>query len=304
MYQHDHALLRSIESFDIDGQPAALSFERRLARECAWSTTYAARVVGEYRRFLYLAMTAGHMVTPSDEVDQAWHLHMVYTESYWKRLCGGVLPRPLHHNPTTGGAAEDAKYAGGYERTLASYRAAFGEEPPADIWPATEARFDPARGFIRVREVDHWVVPKRSMRRWAKRSAALVSIVAAAMLTAGAAATEREWLTSPLGMLGAIVVLVIVIVIAAAHGASQRGRRDERNGSDSGCGGGCGGGAGGHHPHSGHDAGHHATHSGPAGTAGEGGSWGADGTDGSGGGDGGSSGCGSSGCGGGGCGGD
>ncbi|MEK6230809.1 MAG: hypothetical protein N2A42_03075 [Luteolibacter sp.] len=33
----------------------------------------------EYKRFVALAMLAGHPVTPSEEVDQAWHLHLVYT---------------------------------------------------------------------------------------------------------------------------------------------------------------------------------------------------------------------------------
>ena len=89
-------------------------------------------------------MTAGHEVTPSDEVDQAWHLHLTYTRSYWDGLCDAVLGRALHHGPTKGGQAEGDRFENQYERTLASYRAAFGEEPPEDIWPPSAVRFGEA----------------------------------------------------------------------------------------------------------------------------------------------------------------
>ncbi|MEZ6192343.1 MAG: hypothetical protein R3C45_13785 [Phycisphaerales bacterium] len=51
-------------------------------------------MVNEYRRFCYLAIAAGHTVTPSDEVDQAWHLHLLYTRDYWEDFCPNVLGTP------------------------------------------------------------------------------------------------------------------------------------------------------------------------------------------------------------------
>src|SRR5688572_31481175 len=110
-----------IEAFNIDCGAAQLTFTKRLARENGWSLAYADRVVHEYKRFVFLCMTAGHKCTPSDQVDQAWHLHMVYTESYWTRMCGHVLRRPLHHGPTRGGESEDDKYVDWYDRTKESY---------------------------------------------------------------------------------------------------------------------------------------------------------------------------------------
>jgi hypothetical protein len=101
-------------------------------------------VVEEYRRFVYLAMAAGHPVTPSVDVDHAWHLHLTYTRSYWEEMCGRVLGRPLHHDPTRGGLAEGAKFTDWYARTLRSYQEAFGSAPPADIWPSPAERFAPA----------------------------------------------------------------------------------------------------------------------------------------------------------------
>src|SRR5579862_6589306 len=79
-------LYDSILAFDIDGGPCSLSFSKRLARENGWSEGCAKRVITEYKRFVFLTMTAGHVCTPSEQVDQAWHLHLCYTESYWTRF--------------------------------------------------------------------------------------------------------------------------------------------------------------------------------------------------------------------------
>src|SRR3954468_11328291 len=135
------ALLDRIESFDIDGRDAALPFAARLSRENGWSRPHADRVIREYKRYVFLAATAAEPVCPSEDVDAAWHLHLTYTRSYWKRFCGDVLGRPLHHEPTKGGPAEARKHIAMYAATLAAYREAFGEAPPADIWPAAAERF-------------------------------------------------------------------------------------------------------------------------------------------------------------------
>src|SRR5215211_2083069 len=118
MTPEHQALWERIRAFDIDGEERSLSFAGRLARENDWSRSYAERVVEEYKRFVFLALTAGHPVTPSDQVDQAWHLHLTYTRSYWERMCGELLGRPLHHGPTRGGAAEAKRFDEQYERTL------------------------------------------------------------------------------------------------------------------------------------------------------------------------------------------
>jgi hypothetical protein len=57
-------------ALDLDGQ-ATFSFSKRLARDNGWSLAFARSVVLEYKKFVYLAATCGHPVTPSDEVDQA-----------------------------------------------------------------------------------------------------------------------------------------------------------------------------------------------------------------------------------------
>ena len=154
------SLRERVEAFALDEAGVALPFTSRLAREQGWSHAYAGRVVTEYKRFVVLAMEAEHPVTPSEEVDQAWHLHLVYTRSYWQGLCREVLGRDLHHEPTNGGGAETAKFIDWYARTLESYRKLFGEEPPDDIWPAPERRFAESPKARWVDATKFWLLPK------------------------------------------------------------------------------------------------------------------------------------------------
>ncbi|MBK9385705.1 MAG: hypothetical protein IPN34_12920 [Planctomycetes bacterium] len=157
------AIWERLQRFELDDPEAAFSFSDRLARENDWTKEHALRAIAEYKRFLLLLCVAGHPCTPSDAVDQVWHLHLLYTESYWRELCGEVLRRELHHGPTRGGAAEAARYGSAYEATLASYRRLFEEEPPLDLWPPARERFRAAR-FVRVDRARTWCIPRFS--RW------------------------------------------------------------------------------------------------------------------------------------------
>ena len=114
--------------------PLEDGFSKRLARENEWGVLFTEQVIGEYRKFLYLTQVAGHPVTPSKAVDKAWHLHLLYTRSYWDGLCNGILGEPLHHEPGTGKSGDATQFAAQYARTQASYRAIFGTEPPAAVW--------------------------------------------------------------------------------------------------------------------------------------------------------------------------
>ena len=128
-------LWTQLENFSLGDEPNRPVFTWRLARENAWSLEFPRRVVFEYRRFLFLAAHAGHPVSPSQAVDEAWHLHLIHTVSYWNDLCHDILKFPLHHHPSDGGLEESAKFKEWYANTLASYRLHFQAEPPSDIWP-------------------------------------------------------------------------------------------------------------------------------------------------------------------------
>jgi hypothetical protein len=170
------ALYERIQAFRLDEGSPALTFAARLARENGWSRAFAEGAIAEYRRFLLLAVTAGHPVTPSDQVDQVWHLHLLYTRSYWEKLCPEVLGRPLHHGPTLGGAEEKAKFLDWYEETLESYRRTFGEAPPARYWPDAKTRFGEDLAYVRVNMRRSVVLPARAARIAAAVAAALVAL--------------------------------------------------------------------------------------------------------------------------------
>ncbi len=142
--KEDSHLRARLDAFRFDDPAIALPFSARLARENGWTRAYALRVIKEYRRFLYLTQVAGREMTPSEDVDAAWHLHLVYTRSYWDELCGKVLGQPLHHLPTSGAASENVRFREAYGATLVAYATAFGGKPAADIWPDVDARFAPA----------------------------------------------------------------------------------------------------------------------------------------------------------------
>lgn len=222
MTETQAALYRQLCDFDIDGGPSALTFAKRLARENGWSLRFAERAIAEYRKFVFLAMEAGHKVTPSDEVDQVWHLHMIYTESYWTRMTQEILPRPLHHGPTRGGQAEDAKYEDLYGRTMESYRRFFGE-PPADLWPASDQRFG-AR-FMRVDAARNWVIPKPAKQRVALVAGGLL----ASLVAAGCATIQPVGWGFDVGNLILWLILLVgggiiaALLIAASNRASRKG---------------------------------------------------------------------------------
>lgn len=137
-------------------------------------------MIREYKRFCYLAVTAGHEVTPSDAVDQAWHLHLAYTRDYWERFCPEVLGMPLHHGPTKGGAEERDRFFDQYAATLKSYEDAFGQPPPEDIWPDAARRFltDPKARRVNPRDV---IILPRILGYAIIAAAALVIVLATAL---------------------------------------------------------------------------------------------------------------------------
>lgn len=159
----DHPVWEALSRYAVGPADADLSFEQRLARENGWSPMFAERVMAEYRRFCLLAVCAEQEVTPSDAVDQAWHLHLTYTRDYWDRFCPEVLGRPLHHGPTAGGAGERHRFFDQYAATLLAYERRFGEPPPADIWPDARRRLLEDPKARRVHPRDGLVVSGRAL---------------------------------------------------------------------------------------------------------------------------------------------
>ena len=219
----DTPLWQAIAAMRIEPEGAALGYAARLGRKQGWGKRYTYAVIEEYRRFLYLATTGERPITPSEDVDEAWHLHLTYTRHYWEDLCGRILGRPLHHDPTEGGAAQQAHFKDQYAATLARYEVVFGEPPRPDVWPPPAARFAPQRRPL-----------------WPRFSAAIAASSAVTACTA-LSANSRD---GGLFIYGAVAVaaavgLVMFLAWMAPGDAADILRRGDRG---SGCGGGGGGG--------------------------------------------------------------
>ena len=138
-YSRDPVWLR-IRGLELDDGISQLTFSKKLARENRWAHWFALEVIDEYKKFLYLMAQAGHPVTPSIQVDRAWHLHLIYTRLYWDDFAKD-MPFEPHHDPSKGGMAENDKFTDWYSNTLKSYQRIFGMDPPVNIWPDQRERF-------------------------------------------------------------------------------------------------------------------------------------------------------------------
>jgi hypothetical protein len=232
--------------------PDTSGFTARLARENGWSPVHAEAVNAEYRRFLYLAARADTPATPSDDVDQAWHLHLLHSRHYWDELCARILRRPLHHDPA--GADEGVAMDRQYETTLAHYRATFGEEPPATIWPPrlTQGPRQP----LRIDAARYWLIPKLSAGRAAALGSGALLVAACSALAANAGASSGG---SPARGIVAAIALTAILAVVCRLLMAGGGRGSGGKGAGSGCSAMFGGGdSSGHSGHGGHsgDGGH------------------------------------------------
>lgn len=162
MTEDQELLWGKIKLFELDDPAISLTFTDRLARENGWTLEYTVRAVEEYKKFMFLLCIAGHPLTPSDQVDQVWHLHLLYTQSYWNDFCRDTLGRQVHHGPTKGGQEENSKFTDWYEKTKQFYRSTFGVQPPTEIWPPSDVRFSDVN-FQRVNLDRNWIIKKPSI---------------------------------------------------------------------------------------------------------------------------------------------
>lgn len=200
-----------------------LDFTRRLAREQGWTLPQARAAVDEYRKFCFLACCGNGEMTPSREVDEVWHLHLIHTRDYWREFGPKVLGMELHHGPTRGGADEARRHREQYAHTLAIYEQWFGP-PPQAWWPGTAARFaSPAR-------------PSRARRGGPRGWLALASLGLASLCLARLAQAQSinpldwtggEFLKFYLVAMLCTLVASVLIRRAARDTGAARGARPE-----------------------------------------------------------------------------
>lgn len=221
MTQNETQLWNRLESFELDEKDAKLTFSNRLARENGWNKNYALRVIEEYKKFLFMCSTSPTAVTPSDPVDQAWHLHLTYTKSYWTDLCKNTLNKEIHHNPTKGGESEQQKFNSFYTGMQELYKEKFGTTPPPDIWHDNHTRFTDIN-FQRVNLSHHWIIKKPKLPK----------------LTIPIAVISLSGLIIQASISSAFIWVFIVLMIIAVIAHFKNDNKNNRNGG-SGCGTNC-----------------------------------------------------------------
>lgn len=229
----DKNLWNSLKEYSIDDPESIFPFSARLARENGWSKAYAQDVIEEYKKFIYLCMVCDHIVCPSVDVDQAWHLHLTYTKSYWVDLCHKVLKRKLHHNPTKGGKSESNKHIDLYGKTLQSYKKEFEISPPSRIWPHSKVRFSIKARIKQVSTEKYWIVPKPnfSLNLFLLFGLLIVGLVG------GCTYLNDKVNQDPFGTLIFVgVVFMVLSFLMSNFSRGQKGKKRDGSGCTHGCG--------------------------------------------------------------------
>jgi uncharacterized protein (TIGR04222 family) len=187
-------------------------FVAKLMQVQGWTRAMALEGIEEYRRFCFLACVEGRTMTPSDQVDEVWHLHLTHTRDYWEVWCREVLRMPMHHDPSRGGAVELARYRHHYAETLASYEKWFGASP-LRWWPGTNERFRRPQRFRRVDTETVWLLPRM---RWLWRRAGTALLTMAGLVSTAAALsiedTPLDWYGPPFLKLFALLMLASTLL--------------------------------------------------------------------------------------------
>jgi uncharacterized protein (TIGR04222 family) len=131
----NNVLWSKILDFEFEQLDDNYGFVTRLSTEQKWTEDFTLRAILEYKKFMYLAATSGKMVSPSEIVDEVWHLHLIFTESY-AAFCK-LLGKQIKHIPSTHDPKEYDKFMEAKEWTKVQYEKHFGDQP-TDIWEELE----------------------------------------------------------------------------------------------------------------------------------------------------------------------
>jgi hypothetical protein len=137
-------------------------FYNKLKAENNWNDRFAIAVIEEYMRFLFLCTVMNTPTTPSEAVDEVWHLHLQFSKDYWNDLCPNILEMQLHHQPALAG--EHQKTVEQYNNTLAAYYEYFNQIPPEEIWPKAEIRFKPKK-ITAINTDVNYILSKSAVRK-------------------------------------------------------------------------------------------------------------------------------------------
>jgi hypothetical protein len=73
-------------------------FKNRLKAKYKWTEEKCDDLISQYKQFLFIAATSNESETPTQEVDEVWHEHILFTRDYfddWTKILG----KTIHHAP-------------------------------------------------------------------------------------------------------------------------------------------------------------------------------------------------------------
>ena len=119
----DNVAKSFVNSYDLT------NVQDRLVLVDGWSAASAAEVMQQYKNFLFIYKKYGHTytLTPSVEIDAAWHAHILHTKEY-NEFCEKFFGRFLHHTPElpTSNNSNNKSNAANFQRTQELYEKEFG----------------------------------------------------------------------------------------------------------------------------------------------------------------------------------
>ena len=127
-----------LNMMNAQGMQAFAPMMQMMEQQMGASTEMAQRVIEEYRKFLFLAMRAGHQVIPPGIINDVWMMHLQQAQNYWETLGEMITERPVAQGLD---AKSFQSMSDAWAATLQSYEKIFGTSPPMDIWgkgPAVE----------------------------------------------------------------------------------------------------------------------------------------------------------------------
>lgn len=120
---------------EVDAYPVPELLVPRIMKVHHRDREFAEAIVKEAKRMLYLGEVAQKAVTPSEEIDDAWHEMILFTP-YYHKLCRFLGTDYIHHDPEpeTPPSKTGAPGVSQYDETLALYELHFGAKPDERYW--------------------------------------------------------------------------------------------------------------------------------------------------------------------------
>ena len=72
--------------------------EERMKRKFDWSDQRTKNAIRRYIQYLYIVSVEDNPVSPTKDVDEVWHQHILHTRLY-EEHCQKIYGKMLHHQP-------------------------------------------------------------------------------------------------------------------------------------------------------------------------------------------------------------